>query len=218
MEITAFAVRVVLLFFPGIVCAYLLDVLVVHRTRTVAEFLIRAFTLGVTSYLALFAIAALWGVSFGGLPGMPRLDLGFFHVLDGGDVPLRWAEIAAAGGVAVGLAFPLAWCLNYKVVNRVAATLSVSQRSGDLDVWGYVWNSPDSAWVDVRDVDGDILYRGKVSVFSERGDAPQLYLEQVEVFRISSGESLYRTDGMFLALQRDRTIIDVHVKTPRKEA
>jgi hypothetical protein len=212
VEITAFAIRVVLLFFPGIVCAFLVDMLVVHRSRTISDFLTRAFALGVLAYLTLYSLAEVWRVSVGLTPGAPVFTVTFFHALAGGEAPLAWGEIAAAGFVAALLSFPIAASLNHKVVNRLAAALSVSWKAGDLDVWGYVWNSPDTEWVDVRDVAGDILYRGQVRAFSETGEAPQLLLQKVEVFRISSGESLYRTGGVYLALPRECVVIDVHAR------
>lgn len=211
MEITAFTMRVVLLFFPGVVCAYLVDVLVVHRTRTMAEFLTRAFALGVASYLLLYAVAAVWQHFFAGVRGIAQFQVTFFRALSDGSVPLRWAEIAAAGLTAAVLAFPLAACHNQQAVNRLGAAFAATRKLGHQDVWGYLWNSPDTGgWVDVRDTANDIVYRGRVRAYSETGVSPQLLLENVRATRISTGESLYRADATLLSLRPDCIVIDIY--------
>ncbi|HEY0024198.1 MAG TPA: hypothetical protein VGB24_14880 [Longimicrobium sp.] len=45
MELSAFTLRIVLLFFPGVLCALLVDALIAHRERTPAQFLTNAFVL-----------------------------------------------------------------------------------------------------------------------------------------------------------------------------
>jgi hypothetical protein len=47
---------VLLLFFPGVLCALVLDALTVHRERTPVQFLTHAFALGMGSYLSLYTV------------------------------------------------------------------------------------------------------------------------------------------------------------------
>lgn len=55
MDISEFAFNLLLIFFPGIICAYMVDMFTNHRERTQFQFIINAFLLGFGSYL-LFAV------------------------------------------------------------------------------------------------------------------------------------------------------------------
>jgi len=56
MEISEFTLRLPLLFFPGIVCAYLVDALTIHRPRQPVFFLLQSFVLGLGSYFAYWTV------------------------------------------------------------------------------------------------------------------------------------------------------------------
>jgi len=51
MELSEFSLRLLLLFFPGVVCAYVVDALTIHRRRSEFEFLLNSLVLGIASYL-----------------------------------------------------------------------------------------------------------------------------------------------------------------------
>lgn len=60
MELSELTLRVLLLFFPGVLCAMLVDALTVRRERTPAQFLTASFVLGMGLYLFLALGRTAW--------------------------------------------------------------------------------------------------------------------------------------------------------------
>lgn len=158
MELSVLTLRVILLFFPGVLCALIVYALTIQRERTTPEFLTSAFVYGVSTYLLLAALrAACAGIAglFGwGTP--PRVT--FFNVLTDERASIAWGEIAFSAGVALLLAVLVSAAANYKVLHRTAELLRISRRFGEVDVWGHFFDSPKTRWIIVRDLQSDPLY------------------------------------------------------------
>lgn len=208
MELSTLTVRVLLLFFPGVICAMLVDTLTVHRERTSVQLLTHSFVLGLGSYLSL---NALRGGSFwiARLTGSPRpLPVTFFDALTNEKLRISWGEIALATMVGVILAIGVSAAINHRLVHEAANYLKVSRKFGDLDVWGLLFNSPDLGWVTVRDLGYDLTYEGWVDAFSDTSASAELLLRDVRVFRSSSGTQLYETSRVYLARPSDTLVIE----------
>ena len=208
MELSAITLRVVLLFFPGVLCAVVLHALTTHRERTTAEFLTSAFMLGVGTYLVLAGSRSVcvWGARAAGWPMPPRVT--FFDVLMNQGARISWREIGISAVVAVLLAFGLAAADNHNLLHRVAERLGVSRRFGALDVWGYFMDSPHVRWIAVRDLAGDRTYQGWLDAFSDTGADPQLLLRDVEVYQNSTGTKLYERKRVYLAPDKHSVVIE----------
>jgi hypothetical protein len=70
-------------------------------------------------------------------------------------------------------------------------------------------NSPVVSWAYVRDTANDVVYQGRVRAFSETADDSQLLLEEVKVFRNSTGSELYTVPVVYLALPKNGVTIEV---------
>jgi hypothetical protein len=199
MELSAFTLRIVLLFFPGVLCALLVDALIAHRERTPAQFLTNAFVLGVGSYLVLYAGRGIGAGSAAllGVPGPPHVS--FFDALLDPSKQLAGREIALTGVIAIVLGGLISAVVNHRLVHRVAGRLGISRSSGELDVWAFMFNSPQVQWVTIRDLAHDLTYFGGVEAFSETYDQAELLLRDVEVFRSTTGDKLYRASRVYLA-------------------
>lgn len=208
MELSTLTVRVLLLFFPGVICAMLVDTLTVHRERTSAQLLTHSFVLGLGSYLSLNVLREGW-FWIARLTGSPRpLPVTFFDALTNEKLRISWGEIALATVVAVILGIGVSAAINHRLVHEGANSLRVSRRFGDLDVWGLLFNSPDLGWVTVRDLGHDLTYEGWVDAFSDTSASPELLLRDVRVFRSSSGTQLYETSRVYLARPSDTLVIE----------
>ena len=71
MQLTEFAFKLLLLFFPGIICAYIVDQLTVHRPRKLTWFLLQSFSFGAASYFLYWA----------GLKGLYHFCFKFYNYL-----------------------------------------------------------------------------------------------------------------------------------------
>ncbi|HEX6040467.1 DUF6338 family protein [Longimicrobium sp.] len=208
MELSALTLRVVLLFFPGVVCALIVRALTNRRERTLSEFLIDSFVLGLGTYLSLAAFRA----GYAGVAHLVRWasppSITFFDVLTDEHSRISWGEIALSAVVAFLLGAVVSAVVNHHLLFRVAGSLRISRKFGDPDVWSYFLNSPDIRWVSVRDVANDTVYEGAVEAFSDTGSAPELLLRNVTVSRNSTDTKLYECDRVYLARDRSTLIVE----------
>jgi len=210
VDLSDLALRVVLLFFPGVIAALMTDALVNHRERTPFAFGTRAVVLGLLSYLSLAALRA--GVNMAGRsvvpPMAPLPELIFFRALTDERVRLEWVEIALAVLAASGISLIVSAGINHKWLHRTARRFGVSRRSGELDTWSLLFNSDEIGWLNVRDISRDLVYEGWVDAFSDSAAAPEVLLREVAVYRNSSGELLYRTPRAYLKFRPDDVVIE----------
>jgi hypothetical protein len=208
MELSVLTLRVVLLFFPGVLCALVVHALTVQRERTTPQFLTSAFVYGVSTYLLLAALRA--GIAavarMFGWPVPPRVT--FFAALTDERAKIAWGEIGLSAAVAVLLAVIVSAAVNHTILHRMAERLRISRRFGQADVWGHFLDSPTTSWIIVRDVSADLLYEGWVDAFSDTGADPQLLLSDVAVYRASTGTKLHDRKRVYLTPRKDSVIIE----------
>jgi hypothetical protein len=208
MEVSALTLRVVLLFFPGVVCALIVQALMNRRERGALDFLVDAFVFGVGTYL-LLAMLRAGCARISQIAGWPTpAEITFFDVLLNEKARISWGEIALSAVVAVLLGAGVAAIGNHHLLYRIAERLGISRKFGDPDVWNYFLNSPDIRWVAVRDVATDTVYEGAVEAFSDTGVAPELLLRAVRVSRSSTYTKLYDCDRVYLSRDRSSLVIE----------
>lgn len=208
MELSALTLRVMLLFFPGVVCAFIVRALTNRRERTTPDFLIDSFVLGLGSYLSLAAIRAGWAAVTRLAAWREPPPITFFDVLTDERARIVWGEIAVSAVAAVVLGASISAVVNHHLLFRAAGSLRISRKFGDPDVWTYFLNSPDIQWVSVRDVANDTVYEGAVEAFSDTGAVPELLLRTVTVSRSSTDTKLYECDRVYLARDRSSLIVE----------
>ena len=208
MEISSVTLRVLLLFFPGVLCALALDALTVHRERTPVQFLTHAFALGMGSYLSLYSLRDAAAAVAEWLRLRQPRDVVFFDALLNDGVRIAWGEIALSAGVGLMLVAVLAASLNRKLFARGAYHLGISRKSGDLDVWGLLFNSDSAGTVLVRDAAEDRAYHGSVEAVSETADRAELLLRDVTVYTNSTSKKLYEAGRVYLARDPRSVVIE----------
>lgn len=209
MEVSALTLRVLLLFFPGVLCALLVDALTVHRERTSAQFLTHAFVLGLASYLLLYA--GRWGcqgvAAVLDLPA-PR-PVTFIDALLNDRLRIAWGELVLAAGVALPLGMAVAAGINHKVLYRVGRSLRITRRRGSSDLWSHVFDSPQTTWITVRDLERGYTYFGWVREYSETGAFAELFLGHVTVYSSSTSAPLYEASNLYLSRDPRSLVIEV---------
>ena len=203
MELSVLTLRVVLLFFPGVLCALIVHALTIQRERTTPQFLTSAFVYGVSTDLLLAGLRTVYAgfAKLSGWAAPPRVT--FFNVLTNEKARIAWGEIGLSAIVALLLGLVMAVVLNNNLLHKAAARIGISRRFGEVDVWGYFFNSPQIRWVAVRDLAADTVYEGWVEAFSDTGAAPEILLRDVTVKTNSTGTKLFDSKRVYLA--RDRT-------------
>lgn len=213
MTITETALRLLLLFFPGIVAYYVVDALTEHPRRQSFEVLLLSFTFGVGSYVFLHLLYGLLNVASGWFSVQSSLSVTFFDSLASKQPAIELREIVYATLCAVALAILLSALLNYKLLHRIAHALRVSRKFGDLDVWSFVFNSPEVEWVVVRDLAHNLAFEGWVQAFSPTFAQNELLLRDVKVLENDSGKEMYTIGALYISRNQDDLTIEIPMAT-----
>jgi hypothetical protein len=209
MEVSALTLRVLLLFFPGVLCALLVDALTVHRERTSAQFLTHAFVLGLASYLLLYAGRWACAEAADALRLPPPPPVSFIDALLNDRLRIAWGEIVLAAAVALPLGMAVAAGINHKVLYRIGRTLRVTRRRGSPDLWSHVFDSPQTTWITVRDLERGYTYFGWVQEYSETALPAELWLGNVAVYSSATGALLYHASNLYLSHDPRSVTIEV---------
>jgi hypothetical protein len=212
MEVSALTLRVLLLFFPGVLCAMLVDALTVHRERTATQFLTHSFVLGLTSYLLLYTVQGVCAQLSGVLGLPPPLPVTFIDALLNDKLRIAWGEIVLAGVFAVGLGAALSAGINHKILYRVGRTLKITRRRGGLDIWGILFDSPRTNWIIARDLEHGLTYFGWLEAYSETNERAELLLSDVAVAESSTGTKLYDSGMLYFA--QDAQSLSIEIVSP----
>lgn len=204
MEISEVTVRLLLVFFPGIICAMVVDALTVHRERKLWSFVLNSFVLGLTCYLLTFALWRLFA------PGQVTIMQSLLQVkAEEGKESIAVVEIVVATMLSLPLAFGLSYASNHKVLHLFGQKLRVTRKFGHLDVWDWAFNNAEiPEWVVVKDLDAGLAYEGWVRAFSDTADSNELFLRDVRVVDDNTGEEVDTLWGLYLARPRDKLTIE----------
>jgi hypothetical protein len=215
MAITELVVRLLVLFFPGIICFYLVDALTVHRERKPYEVFLLSFVYGVLCYLVFGAVHFIAA----GLAGTTREDgairfaipdgLSVISVLSDAKASLNFSEIAWVTVVSVFVAFFMSSAINKKWLNTIAQKLKISRKFGDLNVWSYVLNADNVEWATIRDMEHNLMFMGRIQAFSDIDETAEIVLSDVVVYDEKTGEELYKAARMYLSRKRENLIIEL---------
>ncbi len=205
MDITEFAFKLLLIFFPGIICAYLIDLFTNHKERTQFEFVINSFLLGFGSYLTYAAIINLFA---------PEIfsEMNVIHVITQSEKIISIKEIFQVSSVSVVIAVLIVIINTRKLHFRLFKYLKITKKFGEQDVWGFLLNSSNTEWVTVRDFENNIMYDGFVKAFSDNSKEAEILLEDVQVYENITGELLYKVEAQYLSLNKDKISIELRSK------
>jgi len=208
MEISELTIRILLLFFPGIICTLIVDSMTVHRERNTFVFVVHSFVFGLSCYLIFyFAKYVLDQIPY--ITGFIDPKVNFLDALLNTKVPIDYFElIKTTIYVAIPFALFISWLLNDKVFHRFAQRLRVTRKFGEIGVWEYVFGQQNIGWVWVRDIKNDLVFQGLLKAFSDSADDNELLLIDVTVFRNSTGDKLYKVDGLYIARDRNEMTIE----------
>ena len=202
MNISEFAFNLLLIFFPGIICTYMVDLFTNHRERKQFQFIINAFVLGFGSYL-------FYGFAVYCIAPEKVCKINFLHALSEGKTTISLREILKVSIISSILAVFIIIINTYKLHFRLFRRLNITKKFGEQDVWGFLMNSSDTEWVTVRDMENNIMYDGSVKAFSDNSKDAELLLENVSVYKNDSGQHLYDINAQYLSLNKDKISIEI---------
>ncbi|ACJ82891.1 conserved hypothetical protein (plasmid) [Bacillus cereus AH187] len=171
-------------------------------------FLLHSFILGLASYFLLYVFISInnFFVIMKGL--IPTWKVSFLNSLVNKQASIDIKEVVIATFVAILLAFVISTILNRKFLHKLAKKIGVSKKFGQLDVWSYVFDSPQSVWVIIRDLENDLMYQGWVEAFSDTFDNNELFIRDVDVYRNSDAQKLYSMQAVYITKDKSNLIIE----------
>ena len=209
MEISEFAFRLIILFFPGLIAAYIINCLTVHKPREPFFFVAQSLALGAASYCFLEIVCkkvspflnAKYGWSW-------PTNMEFFNALSNSKVIPSFGEIGYACICAVIIGLVVTIFSTYKIFYLLCKNLWITSKSGELDVWGMTFSNRKIQFVTIRDHAKDLVYDGWIEGFSNDGKKAELLLRDVAVYRNSNTELLYQIGAMYFELKRGEIVLE----------
>ncbi|MCD6670794.1 DUF6338 family protein [Vibrio cholerae] len=205
MNVSELALKLLILFLPGIICAFIVDTFTNHKERTKFEFILHAYIYGLASYGIYWLVVTKFGLCL----GLSSSKVVFLASLLDKEQSISFVEVFYACLVSILLGCLVTYVHTHKLHFRVMRKLGVTKKFGELDVWGYFMNSPDVTWVTVRDLENNLMYDGWIQAFSDNSKEAELLLSDVVVYKNDSAEEMYTVDSQYLSLDRTKIVIEM---------
>ncbi len=199
-------VQLAIIFLPGLIWAQIDARYAAKEKPGQAEFVIRAFLFGMSTYAIAYVGYRVFGRNFSDFgidgPGSTRLLRGEF--VD---------EIIVSAVLSFVLAIVWIYVANYKLLNKLLLLMKATSKYGHEDVWDFTFASSgeEVEYVHVRDFNRGIIYAGWVHIFSETGKMRELLLKDVIMYD-SEGHQTGTVPLLYFA--KDGS--DVHIEFPHR--
>lgn len=201
MNSLAVAIAIVLL--PGLIASVICDKITVHSLRWgTFKYSIYSFLFGILSYGLLQFIEYAYQCTLrllGNAHEIQFYTLGVWSIIHDEKAKIPLSEIGWATLLAPIVALIASSLVNYKIINKVAQKINVSQKYGDENLFSFFLNAKEVNWVYVRDKERGLTYFGKVVSFSESNSIQEIVLSEVTVHEYESSDPLYDVSSIYLS-------------------
>lgn len=208
LEFSELTIKILLLFFPGIIVTLIIDKLTERDEEPTIKFFIRSFVYGLVSYFTLYIIVAIINVFLVLLKDkicncnteVYQFKLNFLDCLINGNKDINYIEIIVASIISVLVALVASYIENENLIYKLANKLRISNKFGDLDVWSHIFNGLEKdTWIVIRDYDKQLVYVGWANAFSSDHKESELLLKDVIVYNNYNGQEIYTADAIYFS-------------------
>lgn len=206
MSLSSFLIRIIFLALPGIIGSVLYRKLRGRPVRKDWEDYVEIAIFSLVSYAAYGLVVFALNRS-----GLSRGTFTVLQAFFDEKTQVVWHEIIYASLIGVLLSFIAAYIHTYKLVTRFGQRVGATKSFGEEDVWDFLHNRPDIHWVYIRDHKYDLSYRCWIEEYSDAFKERELLLREVDVYRNSTGESLYHCDVVYFSRKHDEFTIEAAV-------
>lgn len=207
-ELSDFAIKLILLFLPGIISFLIINILTNHKEFKFYFILIYSLLLGFFNYFIYYLIILLsnyvakcFNLNF-------FKTIIFFDFINGVLKKVDFSEIIIVCIISIPVGFLFVYFINRNFLNRFACFLKLTKKYSEVDVWSHLMNSKIPNWVYIRDIKNNLVYYGWIQFFSDSTEQDELFLEDVKVFRYSDSKFLYKIPGLYLYNSRKNMVIE----------
>lgn len=230
MQINIFLLKILFLFFPGIIAFFVIELLTEVKARNSLHHILYIFVLGLVSYSLSEIIYKIINlitnfIHFNFATKLFSFNINLTSINIKGDfikclfsenaIPNLW-NIIFTTLIALAIGMLITFIIQNGIIHKWAQKWNISRKFSDTTVWGYIFNSKDlSQWITVRDIKNDLVYQGWLSVFSAENKNNELFMTDVNVYKNSTGKELYKTYGLYITRKEDDLTIEFY--KPQKE-
>jgi Family of unknown function (DUF6338) len=205
MELSKFTVGIIFIFLPGILALIISERLTEHGERKGYELFAYALVLGCAAHV----LYALIQTAF---PSLNLDDDLWLTLMLDEEAGIQSSVVLYSAGLGLCLGFALAFVANHSWLHWIAAKLHVSRKFSELDVWAHLMARRGIDWVVIRDQAKNLMYQGRVLVFSIKEDPRELLLSNATVFTNDSGTRLYDVETLYLSFEKKAVTLEIFGK------
>lgn len=209
MELSGLAIKLIMILIPGAICSLIIERLTIHKNWIPFKFIVNVILFGSLTYLIyqLFITIPFW------ITGDPNdqeiLDV-WLQLTDKNEIPFD--EVIWGSVISIFLGFISSAFVQYKILNKTAQFLRISDKYGDENLYTYFLNSPATDEVYVRDYENGMTYHGIVHSYSEDNNSKELVLSNVTVYISETSEKLYDVEKIYISKLSDNMTIELPFK------
>ena len=204
MRIDLLFIQLAVVFLPGLIWTQLAATYAMKERPKPTEFLVRAFSFGLLTYMAVYIMYGWFGREFSEPSvGDPQQLLN----VDFAD------EILWSSGAALVFSFVWIYGSTQRWMTRLLNLVGAATTHGKEDIWDLTFSrlQAEVEYVHVRDLDRGITYAGWVRAYSETGKLRELLLRDAIVWDKTG--TVIDVPLLYLARQDS----DVHIEFPYRE-
>lgn len=196
MNISDLALRIILLFLPGIISWFIIEKLIISRKREFSYFIVYSFLLAFLSYYSYDSFLLIINIFF-----KTSYYTEFFSFLVNTNEPLKvsiFSEILKVSGIAFIFSLILAFFINKRTFHKILQKCTITKRFSEPDLWSYIVNSDNYKWIYFRDFKNRKIYRGKLVGFSDTlGEITEVKWK-IFAFMMKRQENLFMKQQQFI--------------------
>jgi hypothetical protein len=216
MDVSGLTLKLIFILIPGALASMIFEKLTIHRPWNSFKFIAHSILFGVLSYLVTGWSISLISPFF----NFHLAQLMLWRDLTSKNIPFD--EIGKATFTAIVIGFLSSALDSYKIINRFAAWLKITNKYGDINLYSHFLNSPNIGAVYFRDLKSKLTYHGFVEFFSETDEIKEIVLINVIVYNseIESDKNtveLYRLNAVYLSRPKDEVLIEIPIKIQENE-
>lgn len=200
MELSTLTIKLIIVLIPGAISSIIFEKLSEQHIKWGSfKFITNSILFGVISYAFSNQISCIMGLE--------QQSMEFWNKLYTTDLQYRFIIATSFLSIATGYVF--AKIDNFKLVNKVAQFIKVSNKYGDENLISYFLNAKDVNEVYVRIPTINITYHGMLNSFSANKDTVELVLRDVKVYDYESSKLTYELDKVYISRIQNELIIEI---------
>lgn len=209
MDISELTLKLIFVLIPGALASLLFEKLTIHKPWNSFKFVSHSILFGVLAYLLTGIFIKFWN----GIFDSNWKALGIMKNIASKEIP--FVEIGNASVTGIILGFISSAMDHYKVINRLAIWLKISNKYGDINLYSHFLNSLYIDPVYFRDLKSNLTYHGLVEWYSENEEIREIVLTKVRVYYNESKSEeiteLYQLNYVYLSRSKDDILIELPI-------